>query len=178
MAFFRAYVTWLTVAVAFGLWLMFKYADRYLVEEVLRVLALTFALMMMPLYASLAASCYTTPGWPDREQWGGLSMFWFSALTAVSGVFSLFYRLAGRQHWMLDLPVVNAWAIGYICYAAVFTAAPGFFGSQVSRKTRIAIALLWAMSIVACGFLALARPDAGWLADWLRNWLEHAPACR
>lgn len=173
MILFRSYATWVTIAVAAGLWATFRLVDGDTIAEASRVIALTFMVMMVPAYALTAASCYVTPGWPAPRQWAGLGAFVLCGCAGISGLLSLFYRLSGRPAWVLDIPLINSWSFGLIVFGVVYTTAPDFFGSQVRRKTKVALAGLWIASITLIAYLAVARPDLAPLAEWVeRTFIE------
>lgn len=163
----KSYATWVTLLVMLGLVALFRLGDHGLIAETMRVVATAYMLMMMTAYAPIAGSCYVTPGWPEREQWAGLVTFVLALCGAISGFLSLFFRLAGKPAWVIDLPLINANSFGLIVWAAVFTTAPSFFGREDSSRTRWAIAGLWIASTALIAFLVFARPDLRPLARWI-----------
>ncbi len=169
MIFVRSYATWATLACALGLVGLFQFCDWDKIAEALRVVATAYMLMMMVAWAPTAVSGYTTRGWPDREQWGGLANFTLAACGAVAGLVSLFYRLSGRPAWIIDAPLINAQSFGLILWAAVYTTAPSFFGREVRIRTRWSIAGLWLASMLLIAFLVLSPPDLSPMARWLER---------
>lgn len=169
MTVFRSYATWVVLAAVAGLAALFGTIEWAILAEVFRVLVLALMLMEMIAYAPAAGGCFVTPGWPRARQWGALGMFFFSALMALAGIISLFYRLSGKPDWIVEHPVTNAWAVGAIVHGIVFNAAPGFFGERVDASTKRWIGFLWALIVVLLAYVVLARPDTSPAAEWIRQ---------
>lgn len=146
--------------------------DRALFDETLRVLATTVMAMLAIFYATAAWKCLTTPGWPDRDQWGAFCWWFVGICGTVTGLHSLFYRTAGRPAWVFELPTSNAWAYGLIALGVVGLVGPGFFSGALKLRTKVTLATLGALAVASIVYIAVARPDLKPVSDWIEtHWI-------
>lgn len=113
------------------------------------------------------------PTWPDRNERATIAIWIIVTSAAVNTVWSLWWRLSDQPAFLVNNALYDGWRLGLAIGIVVLVQAPNLVGRGVPVLSRTSYVMAWTAAVALVLYLAIVKPELGWLAERARPYLDN-----